>query len=86
MTAFGAFRRLDLTVQRRIDSPLSGEHYGLRLGPGSETEELSGGSWTCTSRCLRSSISLPGSSRARSTKRSPASSPGKPTSRSASYS
>lgn len=40
MSSFGAFRRLDLMVQRRIDGPLAGEHHGLRLGPGSETEEL----------------------------------------------
>ena len=33
-------RGLDLTVQRRLDGLLHGEHGGLRLGPGSETEEL----------------------------------------------
>jgi len=36
----GAFRRLDLQVQRRLDGLLAGEHRGLRLGPGSEAEEL----------------------------------------------
>jgi uncharacterized protein (DUF58 family) len=34
------FRRLDLQVQRRLDGLLAGEHRGLRLGPGSEAEEL----------------------------------------------
>lgn len=33
-------RGLDLRVQRRLDGLLHGEHRGLRLGPGSETEEL----------------------------------------------
>ena len=33
-------RGLDLRVQRRLDGLLHGEHGGLRLGPGSETEEL----------------------------------------------
>jgi uncharacterized protein (DUF58 family) len=36
----GAFRRLDLQVQRRLDGRLAGEHRGLRLGPGGEAEEL----------------------------------------------
>jgi uncharacterized protein (DUF58 family) len=36
----GLFRRLDLQVQRRLDGLLAGEHRGLRLGPGSEAEEL----------------------------------------------
>jgi uncharacterized protein (DUF58 family) len=36
----GIFRRLDLQVQRRLDGQLAGEHRGLRLGPGTETEEL----------------------------------------------
>ncbi len=36
----GAFRRLDLQVQRRLDGLLAGEHQGLRLGPGSDAEEL----------------------------------------------
>jgi uncharacterized protein (DUF58 family) len=36
----GVFRRLDLRVQRRLDGPLAGEHRGVRLGPGSEAEEL----------------------------------------------
>ncbi len=35
-----AFRALDLTVQRRLDGLLSGEHQGSRLGPGTEAEEL----------------------------------------------
>lgn len=34
------FRSLDLTVRRRLDGMLHGEHAGLRLGPGSEAEEL----------------------------------------------
>jgi uncharacterized protein (DUF58 family) len=34
------FRGLDLTVQRRLDGLLHGDHAGLRLGPGSEAEEL----------------------------------------------
>jgi uncharacterized protein (DUF58 family) len=36
----GVFRRLDLKVQRRLDGLLAGEHRGIRLGPGSEAEEL----------------------------------------------
>lgn len=36
----GAFRRLDLTVQRRVSGLLQGETAGLRLGPGSDAEEL----------------------------------------------
>ncbi len=36
----GVFRRLDLQVQRRLDGLLAGEHQGLRLGPGSDAEEL----------------------------------------------
>jgi len=39
-SGLGAFRRLDLQVQRRLDGLLTGEHRGLRLGPGSEAEEL----------------------------------------------
>jgi len=39
-TATDVFRRLDLGVQRRLDGLLAGEHRGLRLGPGSEAEEL----------------------------------------------
>lgn len=35
-----SLRGLDLTVQRRLDGLLHGDHGGLRLGPGSETEEL----------------------------------------------
>jgi uncharacterized protein (DUF58 family) len=38
--AVGAFRRLDLRVQRRLDGLLAGEHRGVRLGPGSDAEEL----------------------------------------------
>jgi uncharacterized protein (DUF58 family) len=34
------FRGLDLTVKRRLDGLLHGDHAGLRLGPGSEAEEL----------------------------------------------
>jgi uncharacterized protein (DUF58 family) len=33
-------RGLDLTVQRRLDGLLHGDHLGLRLGPGSDPEEL----------------------------------------------
>jgi uncharacterized protein (DUF58 family) len=40
MTALSRFRSLDLTVQRRLDGLLHGDHAGLRLGPGSEAEEL----------------------------------------------
>jgi uncharacterized protein (DUF58 family) len=36
----GVFRRLDLKVQRRLDGLLAGEHRGIRLGPGSDAEEL----------------------------------------------
>lgn len=39
-TAGHGLRGLDLTVQRRLDGLLHGDHAGLRLGPGSETEEL----------------------------------------------
>jgi uncharacterized protein (DUF58 family) len=35
-----SFRGLDLTVRRRLNGLLNGEHAGLRLGPGSEPEEL----------------------------------------------
>lgn len=38
--ALAVFRRLDLQVQRRLDGLLAGEHHGVRLGPGSEAEEL----------------------------------------------
>jgi uncharacterized protein (DUF58 family) len=38
--ALPRFRGLDLTVQRRLDGLLHGDHAGLRLGPGSEAEEL----------------------------------------------
>lgn len=34
------FRGLDLTVRRRLDGLLHGEHTGLRIGPGSDAEEL----------------------------------------------
>jgi uncharacterized protein (DUF58 family) len=34
------FRGLDLTVRRRLEGLLQGDHAGLRLGPGSEAEEL----------------------------------------------
>lgn len=34
------FQSLDLTVQRRLDGLLHGEHAGFRLGPGSDPEEL----------------------------------------------
>ncbi len=34
------FQGLDLTVRRRLDGLLHGEHAGLRLGPGSDPEEL----------------------------------------------
>jgi uncharacterized protein (DUF58 family) len=36
----GVFARLDLTVGRRLDGLLSGDHQGLRLGPGSDPEEV----------------------------------------------
>ena len=35
-----SFRGLDLTVRRRLNGLLHGDHAGLRLGPGSEAEEL----------------------------------------------
>ena len=35
-----AFARLHLTVGRRLDGLLSGDHEGLRLGPGSDPEEV----------------------------------------------
>lgn len=35
-----SFRGLDLTVRRRLNGVLHGDHAGLRLGPGSEPEEL----------------------------------------------
>jgi uncharacterized protein (DUF58 family) len=35
-----AFRRLELTVRRRLDGPRLGEHAGSSLGSGSEPEEL----------------------------------------------
>jgi uncharacterized protein (DUF58 family) len=34
------FNSLDLTVRRRLDGLLQGDHAGVRLGPGSEAEEL----------------------------------------------
>jgi uncharacterized protein (DUF58 family) len=34
------FRGLDLTVRRRLDGLLHGEYGGVRLGPGSDAEEL----------------------------------------------
>jgi uncharacterized protein (DUF58 family) len=37
---YGAFRKLDLTVQRRVSGMLQGEADGIRLGPGSDAEEL----------------------------------------------
>src|SRR5690606_11464631 len=36
----GRFHRLDLTVRRRLDGTLYGEHEGARLGSGDEPEEL----------------------------------------------
>jgi uncharacterized protein (DUF58 family) len=39
-TGAAAFRGLDLTVRRRLDGLLHGDHAGLRLGAGSESEEL----------------------------------------------
>ncbi|MFE7225983.1 DUF58 domain-containing protein [Nocardioides sp. NPDC057577] len=39
-TPESAFRRLDLTVQRRVSGLLQGETAGLRIGPGSDAEEL----------------------------------------------
>lgn len=38
--ALPRFRGLDLTVRRRLDGLLHGDHAGLRLGPGGEAEEL----------------------------------------------
>lgn len=38
--ALGRFRRLDLTVQRRLDGLLHGDHQGFRLAPGDDPEEL----------------------------------------------
>lgn len=38
--ALPSFRSLDLTVRRRLDGLLHGENAGLRLGPGSDAEEL----------------------------------------------
>ena len=35
-----SLKGLDLTVQRRLDGLLHGDHAGVRLGPGSEPEEL----------------------------------------------
>jgi uncharacterized protein (DUF58 family) len=35
-----SFRGLDLTVRRRLDGLLHGEYSGVRLGPGSDAEEL----------------------------------------------
>ncbi|MGL5859854.1 MAG: hypothetical protein ACRCY9_01165, partial [Phycicoccus sp.] len=35
-----AFQALDLVVRRRLDGLLQGEQAGLRLGPGSEPEEV----------------------------------------------
>ena len=35
-----SFRSLDLTVRRRLDGMLHGDHAGLSLGPGTEAEEL----------------------------------------------
>lgn len=35
-----SFRGLDLTVRRRLDGLLHGEYGGVRLGPGSDAEEL----------------------------------------------
>jgi uncharacterized protein (DUF58 family) len=40
MTEDAAFRRLELTVRRRIDGVLQGDHEGLSLGTGSDPEEL----------------------------------------------
>ncbi|MDG4664799.1 DUF58 domain-containing protein [Mycobacterium sp. 236(2023)] len=36
-----AWRAMDLSVRRRVDSIVSGEYEGMRLGVGSEREELS---------------------------------------------
>jgi uncharacterized protein (DUF58 family) len=35
-----SFRGLDLTVRRRLDGLMHGEYGGVRLGPGSDAEEL----------------------------------------------
>ena len=35
-----SFQGLDLTVRRRLDGLLHGDHTGVRLGPGGEAEEL----------------------------------------------
>lgn len=40
MTEDLAFRRLDLTVRRRIDGAFQGDHQGLTIGTGSDPEEL----------------------------------------------
>lgn len=40
MSSLTAFRGLDLTVRRRLDGLLQGDHSGVRLGPGSDAEEL----------------------------------------------
>ncbi|PZF56314.1 DUF58 domain-containing protein [Curtobacterium sp. MCSS17_008] len=40
MTDDLAFRRLELTVRRRIDGVVHGDHQGLSLGTGSDPEEL----------------------------------------------
>ena len=40
MSGAAAFRGLDLTVRRRLDGLLHGEHAGLRLGAGGDAEEL----------------------------------------------
>ncbi|MGN7222451.1 DUF58 domain-containing protein [Curtobacterium flaccumfaciens] len=40
MTDDLAFRRLELTVRRRIDGVVHGDHEGLSLGTGSDPEEL----------------------------------------------
>ena len=44
------FRGLDLTVQRRLDGLLHGDHAGLRLGPGHRARR----SWPATSRATTS--------------------------------
>jgi uncharacterized protein (DUF58 family) len=38
--SLSSFRGLDLTVRRRLDGLLQGDHAGMRLGPGTEPEEL----------------------------------------------
>jgi uncharacterized protein (DUF58 family) len=40
MSTDTAFRRLELTVRRRIDGIAQGDHQGLSLGSGSDPEEL----------------------------------------------